>query len=91
MIMRDGSETFEMWRKPPVRPQMKIYFFNLTNANEFMQGEKPKFREIGPYVYQFGFLLFNTFLILHFSEAIWSNHQKRYQERERESEIVLAL
>ena len=42
-----------MWRKPPIEPRMSVYFFNLTNPREFLQGEKPKFREIGPYVYRY--------------------------------------
>ena len=50
--MKEGSQTFEMWRKPPVEPQMKVYFFNVTNPREFMRGEKPILREIGPYVYR---------------------------------------
>nr|CAH0101993.1 unnamed protein product [Daphnia galeata] len=51
LVLKVGGETYEMWRKPPVEPQMKIYFFNVTNPREFLQGEKPIFREIGPYVY----------------------------------------
>lgn len=49
--LKEGGETYEMWRKPPLSPQMKVYFFNVTNPREFMRGEKPIFREIGPYVY----------------------------------------
>ena len=60
--MKAGSETFEMWRKPPVEPRMNVYFFNLTNPREFLQGEKPKFREIGPYAYRYVHtLLYATF------------------------------
>lgn len=49
--LREGTETYEMWKKPPVEPRMSVYLFNLTNPREFSRGEKPKFREIGPYVY----------------------------------------
>ena len=52
MQLREGSETFAMWKKPPVEPRMSVFLFNLTNPREFMRGEKPKFREIGPYVYK---------------------------------------
>ena len=31
----------------------QVYFFNLTNAEAFFEGhEKPKLKEVGPYVYQ---------------------------------------
>lgn len=49
--LREGTETFELWRQPPVEPLMSVYLFNLTNPRDFMRGEKPRFREIGPYVY----------------------------------------
>ncbi|XP_046635934.1 scavenger receptor class B member 1-like isoform X1 [Daphnia pulicaria] len=51
LVLKVGGETYEMWRKPPVEPQLKVYFFNVTNPRDFLQGEKPIFREIGPYVY----------------------------------------
>ena len=31
----------------------QVYFFNLTNAEKFFEGEeKPILKEVGPYVYQ---------------------------------------
>jgi len=49
--LKEGGEVFENWRKPPVEPQTKVYFFNVTNPVEFMKGQKPIFKQIGPYVY----------------------------------------
>ena len=43
---------FEMWRKPLTNPQLKVYFFNVTNPTDFLRGEKPILKEIGPYVYE---------------------------------------
>lgn len=47
-----------MWRKPPVHPVLKVYVYNVTNADEFLEvlapGEervKPVLDELGPYVY----------------------------------------
>lgn len=51
--LRKGSQTFELWRKPPVVPYLKVYFFNVTNAREFMEnGEKLRLKEVGPYTYK---------------------------------------
>jgi hypothetical protein len=47
-----------MWRKPPVNPVLKVYVYNVTNADEFLSvvgpgetREKPLLDELGPYVY----------------------------------------
>lgn len=46
---------FNLWRKPPVHPVMKVYIYNVTNADEFLnrgdQPVKPILQELGPYVY----------------------------------------
>lgn len=47
------SLIFELWKKPPIDIYIKVYIFNITNAEEFLEGDaKLKFEEIGPYVYQ---------------------------------------
>lgn len=48
----EGGESYEAWRKSPVEPLLKVYLFNLTNSEEFLQGKKPILEEIGPYVYK---------------------------------------
>ena len=40
-----------LWIDPPVNPRLKIYVFNFTNPDEFLTGAKPKFEELGPYVF----------------------------------------
>lgn len=50
--LKPKSDIYEKWRKPPVTPIMNVYFFNLTNPREFLQGAKPKLREVGPYTYK---------------------------------------
>ena len=40
------------WIDPPVEPKLKIYIFNFTNPEEFLQGAKPDLVELGPYVFQ---------------------------------------
>lgn len=51
--MAPNSLAFELWKKPPIDVYMKVYVFNITNAEEFLKGgEKLKVEELGPYVYQ---------------------------------------
>ncbi|XP_037041969.1 scavenger receptor class B member 1 isoform X2 [Bradysia coprophila] len=53
LIFGDDGEIFNLWQNPPVDLYIKIYLFNITNAEEFMRGdEKMKVEEIGPYVYR---------------------------------------
>lgn len=50
-----GSRIAESWKAPPVKPLLKIYFFNITNAVIFQNPKlnvKPKLEEVGPYVYE---------------------------------------
>lgn len=58
ITLRPGSQTFEMWRKPPVHPVIKVYVYNVTNADEFLtlpangeERQKPILEELGPFVY----------------------------------------
>ncbi|XP_065217044.1 scavenger receptor class B member 1-like isoform X2 [Planococcus citri] len=49
----EGSEGFELWRKPPVEVLLKVYLYNITNKDEFLSGkEKLKVEQVGPYVYR---------------------------------------
>ncbi|XP_047038943.1 scavenger receptor class B member 1 [Helicoverpa zea] len=52
LVLRPGSMTFEWWAHPPVRPFVRVYVYNVTNADEFLNnGSKPVLDELGPYVY----------------------------------------
>ncbi|XP_055318863.1 scavenger receptor class B member 1 isoform X1 [Sitodiplosis mosellana] len=52
VALRPGAQSFGWWSKPPVEPMMKIYVYNVTNADEFLNnGTKPILDELGPYVY----------------------------------------
>ena len=53
--LKQGTETFELWRKPPATPVLKVYFFNVTNADEFIKSNgsiKLVLQEFGPYTYR---------------------------------------
>jgi len=47
-----GSEVAEAFLNPPVKPLLKVYYFNVTNPEEYLAGGKIKLDEIGPFVYQ---------------------------------------
>ena len=40
------------WLKPPIKPLMKLYVFNITNPQEVLEGLDPQTEELGPYVYR---------------------------------------
>ncbi|XP_076753983.1 platelet glycoprotein 4 [Xylocopa sonorina] len=51
--MTPGSLLFELWKQPPIDVFLKVYIFNITNAEEFLQGGvNLKVEEVGPYVYK---------------------------------------
>lgn len=52
VALRKGGQSFGWWSKPPVEPFIRIYVYNVTNADEFLNnGTKPILDELGPYVY----------------------------------------
>ncbi|XP_046384513.1 scavenger receptor class B member 1-like [Ischnura elegans] len=51
--LREGGETFGIWKKPPVELYLRVFLFNVTNKDEFLRGEeKLHVQEVGPYVYR---------------------------------------
>jgi len=52
LVLSNQSDFAKIWQNPPITPHLKVYFFNLTNPEEFLSGkEKPNVVEIGPYTY----------------------------------------
>ncbi|XP_020280180.1 scavenger receptor class B member 1-like isoform X2 [Pseudomyrmex gracilis] len=58
----EGGEIFEMWRVPNVDLYLKVYLFNVTNRDEYLDGRESKlrFQEVGPYVYKEKFVHSNV-------------------------------
>ncbi|XP_071441535.1 scavenger receptor class B member 1-like [Hetaerina americana] len=51
--LRNGTLGFHYWQKPGVIRLTKLYIFNVTNPDGFLNNsEKPKLNEIGPFVYR---------------------------------------
>lgn len=62
MVLEEGSTTLAQLLDPSVPIFKDIYFFNLTNPEEFQAGAKPNLSEIGPYSYRLTFVSMHTFL-----------------------------
>lgn len=53
LMLTPQSQTYPMWREPPVPIYQKFYFFNVTNAQDVEQrGHKPRLEEVGPFTYR---------------------------------------
>ncbi|KAF6372432.1 scavenger receptor class B member 2 [Rhinolophus ferrumequinum] len=52
IVLRNGSETFDSWKQPPLPVYTQFYFFNVTNPEEILRGEIPRLEEVGPYTYR---------------------------------------
>lgn len=54
MTFTEGGEVFNLWMDPNVVPIMKLFVYNVTNAEEFLDGrdEKIRLEEVGPYYYE---------------------------------------
>ena len=51
-MTNDDEFMASVYLKAPVKPVMKFYFFNLTNPDDFLEGEIPIFNEVGPFAYK---------------------------------------
>ncbi|XP_061200663.1 scavenger receptor class B member 1 isoform X1 [Neopsephotus bourkii] len=47
-----GSISFKMWKDIPVPFYMSMYFFEVLNPDQVLQGAKPVLQQRGPYVYR---------------------------------------
>ncbi|XP_005388239.1 PREDICTED: lysosome membrane protein 2 [Chinchilla lanigera] len=52
VVLRNGTEVFRSWEKPPLPVYTQFYFFNVTNPEEVLRGERPVLEEVGPYTYR---------------------------------------
>ncbi|XP_061657830.1 lysosome membrane protein 2c [Syngnathoides biaculeatus] len=52
IVLKNGTEAFDVWEDPPAPIYMQFYFFNLTNPLEVLDGQRPAVVEIGPYTYR---------------------------------------
>lgn len=54
LLMRPGLPAYEFWKNPEPEVIVRLYVFNITNADEFLSGidSKIKLAEVGPIVYR---------------------------------------
>ncbi|XP_068419449.1 scavenger receptor class B member 1 isoform X2 [Eschrichtius robustus] len=47
-----SSLSFNMWKEIPIPFYLSVYFFDVINPRDILQGQRPQVRERGPYVYR---------------------------------------
>ncbi|XP_061732181.1 scavenger receptor class B member 1 isoform X4 [Nerophis ophidion] len=52
VIDPNNKMTYTIWKDVPVPFYMSVYFFNILNPKEVLNGEKPIVEQRGPYVYR---------------------------------------
>lgn len=51
--LKIGTKSFDRFTKVPIPLTVKFYLFNITNAEQVLQGnERPKFEQVGPFMYK---------------------------------------
>ncbi|KAG5899066.1 hypothetical protein JTB14_028237 [Gonioctena quinquepunctata] len=52
LVLQPGSTAYEVWVKNPVPLSLRLHVFNWTNPEDiYNSSTKPRFQELGPYVY----------------------------------------
>lgn len=51
MRLTENGQTLKRWSNVAVPIYFSVFMFNITNPEEFANGEKPSVKELGPYVY----------------------------------------
>ncbi|XP_041971164.1 scavenger receptor class B member 1 [Aricia agestis] len=71
----NGSLSYSYWQKPGVIRLTKVYIFNMTNPQGFLDhGEKPKLVEVGPFVYREDMEKVN--IVFHDNDTVTYQHKK---------------
>lgn len=50
--MNEGTFLYDLWRDSPVPMTMAFYIFDLENEEQFLNGEKARLVQRGPFVYK---------------------------------------
>ncbi|KAI2534725.1 SCARB2 isoform 10 [Pan troglodytes] len=71
IVLRNGTEAFDSWEKPPLPVYTQFYFFNVTNPEEILRGETPRVEEVGPYTYsETGDIRTMVFPVMYLNESV---------------------
>ncbi|XP_055926726.1 lysosome membrane protein 2-like isoform X2 [Argiope bruennichi] len=52
LVLEEGKEAYEKWKKTPIPVTFKVFIFNVTNPKEVMDGQMPNVEEVGPYTFK---------------------------------------
>ncbi len=52
VTLQPGHATYEQLKDPTLPVWKSLYFFNLTNPDDFQNGAAPVVKELGPYSYR---------------------------------------
>ncbi|XP_034244002.1 scavenger receptor class B member 1-like isoform X2 [Thrips palmi] len=54
LVFQEDGPLFAGWRQPALKPLVRVFVYNYTNSDEFLEGLAPKLRvqEVGPYSYR---------------------------------------
>ena len=50
--LQPGTDLYKQWLNPPLEVFMSFYLFNLKNPEDFENGARPIFEEVGPFIFQ---------------------------------------
>lgn len=53
LALRNGTNTYAWWRRPPLKILYKIHVFNYTNVDDYeaYHADKLRVEDVGPYIY----------------------------------------
>lgn len=72
-----GTDLFNQWLNPPIDVYMSFYLFDLKNGDDFINGEKPKFQEVGPFVFRE--YIIKEDIVDNLNYTITYNERRRYK------------
>ena len=52
-MLKEGGMLYKIWKNYSIPIYLQIYMFNLSNPDEFKNGQKPSVVQTGPYTYRF--------------------------------------
>ncbi|KAH6936370.1 hypothetical protein HPB50_016363 [Hyalomma asiaticum] len=74
--LSEHSRAFPMWKDVSHDTKIRFFFFNVTNPNEVLIGEKPSVKEVGPYTYRADWIKHN--ITFHDNGTMSYKETKRY-------------
>ncbi|XP_022239051.1 scavenger receptor class B member 1-like isoform X4 [Limulus polyphemus] len=75
--LANGSISYKVWKDIPIPLYQKVYLFNMTNPEEFLQkASKPRLEEIGPYTYRSWWIKEN--ITWHHNDTVTYRERKKF-------------